>query len=100
MEIRPLGTIIADIVDDYVSNAAGAFDKEAVVDRVLDHPEVRLMRNGLDVHDRSEGLEDVFVRDVRRKVTARLRRDGCVAENVGGRAFRWHPPEQRSETEV
>lgn len=100
MEIRPLGAVIARVVDEYVGKSSGAFEKEAVVQRVLEDPEIQLIRKGLDDHDRSEGLEDVFLRDVRRKVGDRLRRDGCVAENTGGRAFRWHPPERRPGTDV
>lgn len=94
MELRPLGAIIARVVDDFVAHVETPFDKEAVVQQVLANREVELMRKGLDAHDRSEGLEAVFLRDVRRKVTARLRRDGCVAENTGGGVFRWHPPER------
>lgn len=94
MQERPLNTLIAQIVDEYVQGSAHSFDKQEVVDRVLSHPEIRLMRRGYDAHDRSEGLEAVFLRDVARLVTARLRRDGCVAQRIGGGKYRWYRPEQ------
>lgn len=94
MEERPLNEIIAETVDDFVLHAEQAFDKEDVVRLVLDNPEIRLLRKGYDMHDRSEGLEGVFVRDVRRKVAQRLRRDGCVAQDIGGKEYRWYPPEK------
>lgn len=94
MEERPLNEIIAETVDDFVLHAEGGFDKEEIVERVLQHPEVQQMRKGYDMHDRSANLENVFLRDVRRKVTQRLRRDGCVAQDIGGKEYRWYPPER------
>jgi hypothetical protein len=91
MQERPLNVLIDETVDGFVAEARGSFDEEEVVDRVLAHPEVRLLRKGYDAHDRSEGLEAVFLRDVRRLVTDRLRSDGYVAEG-SDLAIRWHHP--------
>ena len=68
MNQRPLDEIIREAVDRVLREGAGPLDEEAVAERVLQDPDIQILRHGYDMHDRSEGLEDVFVRDVRRKV--------------------------------
>jgi hypothetical protein len=46
--------------------------EDAVLERVLQDPDIRILLDGYRMHDRAEGLEDVMVRDIRRKVQGRL----------------------------
>lgn len=79
MNQRPLDEIIRDAVDRLRGEHSGPLDEAAVADRVLEDPDIKLLRHGYDMHDRSEGLEDVFVRDVRRKVAEALAKPGTAS---------------------
>jgi hypothetical protein len=67
---RPLDEIVAEAVDS--ATAAGVHGEDAVLERVLQDPDIRIVLDGYRMHDRAEGLEDVMVRDIRRKVQRRL----------------------------
>lgn len=83
MELHPLSVIIRRVIEGMEPDGAEKPDTDKIVEMVLANPEVELMRRGFDAHDRSEGLEDVFLRDVRRLVAGQL---GIEDPATGGAA--------------
>jgi hypothetical protein len=74
MNQEPLDEMIRQAVDRAHDEAGGQLDEDAVVERVLADPDVRLLLRGVEDHDRAEGLTDVYLRDIRRKVAEYLAR--------------------------
>jgi hypothetical protein len=70
MNQRSLDEIIAGVIDR--AREAGVTDEESIMQQVLDDPDMRVLLDGYRMHDRSEGLEDVMKRDIRRKIEALL----------------------------
>jgi hypothetical protein len=70
MNQRSLDEIIAGVIDR--TREAGVTDEESIMQQVLDDPDMRVLLDGYRMHDRSEGLEDVMKRDIRRKIEALL----------------------------
>jgi hypothetical protein len=52
-------------------------DEDRAVQRVLEDSRIKILLEGYDMHDRSEGLESVIERDIRQKVRQALRRRGA-----------------------
>ena len=75
MNQRPLEEIVREAVARVRREGGAALDEDGVLDRVLRDPDVRIILEGYDRHDRSEGLEDVIVRDIRRMVGEAMGRD-------------------------
>ena len=66
MNRRSLDEMVAEAVDRAQGN--GAQGEDAIAEAVLHDPDIRILLDGYDMHDRAEGLEGVMVRDIRRKV--------------------------------
>lgn len=71
MNQRSLDEIIAGVIDR--AGEQGVTDEDAIMQQVLDDPDMAIILDGYRMHDRSEGLEDVIKRDIRRKIAALLR---------------------------
>jgi hypothetical protein len=63
---RSLDELVAQAIDR--AREAGIQGEDAIGDAVLEDPDIRILLDGYDMHDRAEGLEDVMIRDIRRKV--------------------------------
>jgi hypothetical protein len=74
MDEQPLDEMIDKAVERVCGEPGAPRTEEGVADRVLQDPDVRLLLDGYRMHDRAEGLEDVIVRDIRRKVAEALQR--------------------------
>lgn len=72
MNERPLAELVAETVDRVCAGAEGALSEEEVLQRVLADEHFRILLDGYDMHDRSEGLEDMIERDIARMVHAAL----------------------------
>jgi hypothetical protein len=70
---RPLEEIVSEAVQRVRREEGAALDEEAVLERVLRDPDLTIILQGYEMHDRSEGLEDVMIRDIRRMVAQVLR---------------------------
>jgi hypothetical protein len=66
MNQRSLDVILAEAIDR--AQRDGLQGEDAIAERVLQDPDVRILLDGYDMHDRAEGLENVMIRDIRRKV--------------------------------
>jgi len=66
MNQRSLDVIVAEAIDR--AEGDGIQGEQAIAEYVLRDPDVRILLAGYDMHDRAEGLEDVMIRDIRRKV--------------------------------
>lgn len=75
MNQRPLEEIVREAVARVRREGGAALDEDGVLERVLRDADVRLILQGYDMHDRSEGLEDVMIRDIRRMVGKALGQD-------------------------
>lgn len=75
MNQRPLDEMVADAVARATGEGGNSNDVDVVVERVLGDPDIRLLLDGYRMHDRSEGLEDVIIRDIRKKVGQALGAD-------------------------
>jgi hypothetical protein len=42
--------------------------QHALLEAVLQDPDVKILLEGYDMHDRAEGLEDVIISDIRERV--------------------------------
>jgi hypothetical protein len=73
MNEQPLDEMIRHAVGRAREQEQGPIDEDRVVEQVLQDPDVALLMKGVRAHDRSEGLEEVYQRDIRRKVAAHLR---------------------------
>jgi hypothetical protein len=74
MEQRSLDELLADVVNRICAD--GPIDRNQIFDRVLEDEDVKILLDGYRMHDRAEGLEDVILRDMRRKVDAILDQRG------------------------
>ena len=72
MNEEPLDELIHRAVDRLREQEPGPADTDRVVEQVLQDPDLALLMKGVRDHDRSEGLEDVYRRDIRRKVASYL----------------------------
>src|SRR5579862_1780754 len=73
MNQRSLQQIVDDAVATEVAPGTSApIDEDALVERILRDPDVALLMQGYDMHDRAEGLPDVMERDIRRMVQRAL----------------------------
>lgn len=66
MEQRSLDELLTDVVNRIC--AQGPMNADGVFARVLQDEDVKILLDGYRMHDRGEGLEDVILRDMRRKV--------------------------------
>jgi hypothetical protein len=78
MDGQSLDGMIQDIIERYIDSGGSPEDEGAAFDAVIQDPAIRILLDGYDLHDRSEGLESVIERDIRRKVGSTLQayRDG------------------------
>jgi hypothetical protein len=72
MNEEPLDKLIHNAVDRVRGQGTEPTDTDRVVDEILQDPDLALLMKGVREHDRSEGLEDVYRRDIRRKVASYL----------------------------
>lgn len=70
---HPLDETIAAAVNRICDESQEPLDEDAVAERVLQQEDIKILLDGYRMHDRSEGLEDVIIRDIRRKVGEALR---------------------------
>ena len=63
---RPLEEIVAEAVGR--ARRERSLSEEEIVGRVLEDPDIKILLEGYRLPDRSEGLEEVMIRDIRRKV--------------------------------
>ncbi len=68
---RPLNEIVAEAVERALHDGSPQ-DPDALTPRVLENPDVKIILDGYEMHDRSEGYEEVMVRDIRRMVEMAL----------------------------
>lgn len=75
MNERSLDEVVAQAIDRLIERGVA---EEDIPEQVLQDPDLRILLDGYRMHDRSEGLEDVIIRDIRRKVDQLLqvRREG------------------------
>lgn len=78
MEGQSLDEMIQGIIERYIDSGGSPEDEGAAFDAVTQDSGIRILLEGYDMHDRSEGLESVIERDIRRKVAGALQayRDG------------------------
>jgi hypothetical protein len=81
MDGQSLDEMIQGIIERYIDSGGSSEDEGAAFVAVVQDPAVRILLDGYDMHDRSEGLESVIERDIRRKVSGTLQayRDGGSA---------------------
>jgi hypothetical protein len=78
MDGQSLDDMIQGIIERYIDSGGSPDDEGAAFDAVVQDPAMRILLDGYDMHDRSQGLESVIERDIRRKVGGTLQayRDG------------------------
>lgn len=72
MNQEPLDVMIRDAVDRVCARPGGLPGEHEVLEHVLAEPDIQQLLKGIDAHDRSEGLQDVYIRDIGRKVNEYL----------------------------
>lgn len=76
MNQKPLDEMIREAVDEYRARTNASLNVDEVTRAVLESPDLALLMKGVDAHDRSGDLDDVYLRDIRRKVVAYLEEQG------------------------
>ena len=66
MNQESLDEMVASAVDG--ARKDGVQGEDAVLERVLQDPDIKILLDGYDMHDRAEGLEAVIIRDIRTRV--------------------------------
>jgi hypothetical protein len=66
MNRQSLDELVARAVSH--ARARGVEGQHALLEAVLQDPDVKILLEGYDMHDRAEGLEDVIIRDIRERV--------------------------------
>lgn len=63
-------TSLDELVERAVARARdrGVEGEHALLEQVLQDPDVKILLEGYDMHDRAEGLEDVIIRDIRTRI--------------------------------
>ncbi|MBV9282818.1 MAG: hypothetical protein JOZ41_22305 [Chloroflexi bacterium] len=76
MNQEPLEEMVRRAVDRARTGSSGAASADQIMDQVLADPDLTLLLKGIEAHDRSGDLEDVYHRDIRRMIERYLREDG------------------------
>jgi len=70
MNQKPLDDMIREAVDHFRGQNDGPLDVDEATEAVLASPDMALFMKGIENHDRSGDLDDIYTRDIRRMVAA------------------------------
>lgn len=68
MNQEPLDEMIRQAVDKVRLRSKIPLNEDQIIEQILHDPDLGLLMKGVRAHDRSGNLDDVYVRDIRRKV--------------------------------
>lgn len=68
MNQEPLDEMVRRAVDRALTSGRSRQSVDDLLPQVLADPDMSLYMRGVEAHDRAEGLEDVYMRDIRARI--------------------------------